>query len=334
MSGWIFITGGAGYLGSHLAAQIKTMTDHSVMVIDRKGKDLPHATRYCDVFADEDFTSKIVSMAIRDYRPKFVIHCADEPLRDRYLLDPIGAWKQNVSKTIELLECCASSGVENFMFLSSGSIYRDGNSPISEMSEIAPSNAYSRSKLAIEHLLKDCYIGHGIGSISFRTFGIAGCHNLYDLGHLPGSPYLIPRLIESALGRGTLEVMGRSQPTPDGTPVRDYLHVMDLCDAVVRSLSWLEENPGAHCINLASGTGTSVQQIIDLSEDLLGRKIPYVYGDRSAVDPPSRIADVSIVRDLLNWTPRRSISDMILDSYKWASSPEFKRLLVNGVRHD
>jgi UDP-glucose 4-epimerase len=119
MSDWIFVTGGCGYIGSHISAHLKTVTDKSVMIVERRGLELPHVPRYCDIFADEDFSSDLMMQAIRDCKPSTVIHCADDPSIENGIQHPLDVWDQNVTKTVKLLRCCAMHGVKNFIFYSS-----------------------------------------------------------------------------------------------------------------------------------------------------------------------------------------------------------------------
>lgn len=333
MSDWIFITGGCGYIGSHIAAQLKSNTVHNVMIIDKRGASLPHITKYCDLFADEDLSSTVTLQAIGDYKPDTIIHCAEDVGPAKMLLNPISIWEENVNKTVELLRTAASSGVRKFIFFSTAEVYADSDSEKTENHPLLPMRSNSRSKLSIEYLLRDCYVAHGISSISFRTFNICGSHNIYDLGHFYGAPYLIPRIMESAVLGNTLEIFGNDFHTPDGTAVRDYLHVMDLSDAVEKSIKWLDFNPGAYAMNLGSGIGTSVQEMVNLSESLLGKNIPYVYGDWRTGDPPFRLADITTIKQSIGWKPKRTNNDIILDSYKWYSSRTYRDTVAAGISH-
>ena len=333
MSDWVFVTGGSGYVGSHVSAHLKTATDYSVMLIDRRGNFLPHTTRYCDVFADEDFSSDVVLQAIRDYRPSCIIHCADDPLVENGIQDPLEVWNENVIKTIKLLKSCAYNSVPKFIFLSTSQVYLDDNSLKTETSTILPNTTYGRTKIGIEHLLKDCYVAHGISSLSIRTFNIAGSHNVYDLGQLRGAPHLVPNAMESLVHGKTLEVFGNKFNTPDGTPVRDWLHVMDLADAIVSSIKWLDSNQGSHSMNIGSGNQASVIDMINQCESLFGKNITYAFSEKRHYDPPYRLVESAMLRKSLVWTPKRTIRDILLDSFKWYNSYTYKNLVDMGVWH-
>lgn len=331
MTKWIFITGGNGYIGSHIAAQLKDTTDYSVMLIDRRAKQLPHTTRYCDIVADEDFASPVIKDAIRDYRPAAVVHLAANSTVGPSMLNPADTWENNVIKTVSLLECCARNSIRNFIFASSSSVYADQDSAVDETSLLAPYSPYASTKLAGEMLLKDYYGAHGLRSVSFRFFNVAGSHNKYDLGELNGSSHLLAKVMESAVHNSDFTVFGRDWPTPDLTAIRDYTHVMDIADAVLKAIEWLPQNPGSHAINLGGGQGYSVQTVIDTAEMLLGKQLSYRYGPRRDGDSAMRFSNNSKALELLNWKPSRSLNEMILDSYKWYNSNMYQSLTQANI---
>jgi UDP-glucose 4-epimerase len=334
MSKWIFLTGGSGYIGSHVAAQIKTLTDYSIMLIDRRSNMLPHTTKYCDVFADEDFSSHVVIQAMRDYQPEMVIHLAADSTIGPGIMAPFDTWDNNVIKTLQMLRACSVHGIKKVVFASSSSVYADSDNAVSESSPCAPCNPYARTKFAIEHALQDCYTAFGISSMSLRFFNVAGAHNRYDLGELHGSSHLLARIMESAVHGTPLQVFGRDWPTPDGTAIRDYIHVMDVVDAIMRSIKWLENNQGARMVNLGSGNGVSVQSMIDTTEMLLNKELPYLYAPRRPGDSAKRFSDNGLAYELLGWKPSMSLSDMIRDSYKWYSCDTYKNLTNLGIHHE
>jgi UDP-glucose 4-epimerase len=326
MTKWIFITGGNGYIGSHVAAQLKETTDYSVMLIDRRAKQLPHTTRYCDMIADEDFASPVIKDAIRDYKPEAIVHLAADSTIGPSMINPAGTWENNVAKTLSLLDCCARNSIRNFIFASSSSVYADQDFAVDEQSQLAPYSPYASTKMAGEMMLKDWYGAHGLRSVSFRFFNVAGSHNKYDLGELNGSTHLLAKVMESAVHGTDFTVFGRNWPTADSTAIRDYTHVMDIADAVVRAVDWLPQNPGAHIINLGGGHGHSVQTVIDTTEMLLGKQLPYRYGPRRDGDSAMRFSNNNRALELLGWKPSRSLNEMILDSYKWYSSHMYQSL--------
>lgn len=326
MSGWVFVNGGCGYLGSHICAHLKTVTDRHVMMVDTRAACFPHITRYSDIVADESFSSDLMLQALRDYKPRFVIHCADQSSARKGLLSPLDMWESNASEMVRFLRACVENGVSRLVFFSTSDVYMPSCDPLKESSPVAPFSAYARTKQAMENMLRDCYVSHGLSSIVFRTSAIAGNHPLYDIGPLRNAPYLVPRIMESMMHGKRLTVFSRKHPTPDGTAIRDYLHVMDAASAVAKSLEFLDKNPGCHVINLGTGNGVSVQQMINMAEELFSRSISYSYGDGMIAEAPIRIVDPTMAMDLLGWRPTRTTKEILLDSFKWYNGDFYRSI--------
>lgn len=328
---WIFVTGASGYIGSHLCACLKQTTSYNVMQIDLRAKLLPHTTNYCDLYADEDFASDLVMQAIRDYKPECVIHLAASSTIGPGMINPLEYWDNNVTKTLSLIKTCVNHNVKNFIFASTSAVYDDIDRAVSENGIIKPANAYSKTKHAIELALDDCYNAHGLNSVCFRFFNAAGSHHLFDLGELKGSSHLIAKIMEAAVHNIPFKVYGTDYPTPDGTAIRDYIHVMDVVDALVKGITWLPKNNGHHIFNLGSSKGYSVQEIINSTEQLLNLELPYRYGDRRSGDSAKRFANIEKARNLLDWAPKRNINEIIQTSYKWYNSNVYKKLFANNI---
>jgi len=333
MTKWVFITGGSGYIGSHVAAEIKDNTEYSVMLIDKRAKDLSYTSKYCDIFADEDFTSKTTQDAIRDYCPETVIHLAANSTVGPSMINPAETWNNNVVNMQTLLNCCVKNNIKNVIFASSSSVYADQDVAVDESSPLLPYSPYATTKLVGEMMLKDWYGAHGIRSVSFRFFNVAGAHTKHDLGELNGSSHLLAKIMESAVHNDAFTVFGKDWSTPDGTAIRDYTHVMDISDAIIAALKWLPDNPGAHVFNLGSGQGYSVQQVIDTAEMLLSKQLPYRYGERRDGDSLMRFSNNDKAFKILDWKPKRTLNNIILDSYKWYSSEIYKQLTAARIRY-
>jgi len=331
MAKWIFITGGCGYIGSHLAAHIKDNTDYSVMLIDKRARELSYTAKYCDVFADEDFTSIVVQQAIQEYQPEAIVHLAADSTVGPSMVNPSRTWTNNVVNTQKLLDFSRLYNVKNVIFASSSSVYADQNYAVDEHSPVATYSPYATTKRVGEMMLKDWYGAHGIRSVSFRFFNVAGAHSTHDLGELHGCSHLLAKVMEAAVHNTAFTVFGRDWTTPDRTAIRDYTHVMDICEAILKSIRWLPENPGAHIINLGGGQGYSVQQVIDTTEMLLSKELPYRYGDRRDGDSAMRFSNNELAFKLLNWKPTKNLNDMILDSVKWYNSEVYKQLTRAGI---
>jgi len=329
---WIFVTGGSGYIGSHTCVHLKSTIPNRVMLIDKRSKHMEHTTKYCDMFADEDFTSKVVMQSIRDFSPQCIIHLAASSTIGPGISNPTEYWNNNVTKTIQLLDACVESNVKNFIFASTSSVYADDDNAVSETSLCLPTNTYSRTKHTIEHTLQDYYRAYGLNSISFRFFNAAGAHSFYDLGELKGSSHLLAKIMESIVHNTPFTVFGRDYDTIDGTGLRDYTHVMDIVDAITKGISWLPYNPGSHIINLGAGNGYTVQQVIDSAEKLFNIELSYRYGPRRDGDSAKRYAEISRAEFLLNWKPTRTIEDILNNSIKWYKSNTYTSLTTKGIR--
>lgn len=322
MSDWIFITGGCTFLGSHIAAQIKTVTDKSVMLIDKHGHLYPHITRYCDIFADEEYHSNIISQAIRDYQPKTIIHCG---LPEENTLDALSDWDE-ISNTLALIKDCVNNKVSNFIFFSSSDVYKFDISCKNEFtSVINPQTRSSGIKFAIENILRDAYVSYGLNSVIYRPFKIAGNHNLYDLGEFKKYNSIIPDIINSVITETPANLNGNKFNTNDGTAINDYIHIMDITDTVVNTLQWLETNIGSYTFNIASGCSVSEQDIINTAEQIFGRNINYVYENNDYFKYYD-CADISKISETLKFSQSRSIKDMLLDTFKWQNSATYKSL--------
>lgn len=328
---WIYITGGCGYIGSNLAAVLKEKTDYKILLIDRRAKELQHTIRYSDMNADEEFDSELIKNVIFTQKPICVVHLAATPTITAGLINPVEQWNNNVSKTINLVERCIVSNVESFIFASTSSVYGDFDESVSEDTIINPTNAYASSKLAIEHFLRDCWISHNFSSVSLRLFNAAGAHNHYDLGELKGSSHLISNIMDGMINNQIFNVFGRDWNTPDKTAIRDYIHVLDIADAIVATIEWSQHNKGANIFNVGKGSGSSVQEVIDTAEQILNKELPYRYAPRRGGDSEKRFANIDKITNTIGWKPNRSLEDIIRDSYKWYKSQTYKNLSNIGI---
>jgi UDP-glucose 4-epimerase len=331
MSDWIFITGGSGYVGSHIAAAIKEKTDNKIMIIDSRSKQLQHTVKFCDIYADEDFSSKTVHSALMDYKPVAVIHCAATSTIPKGISDPADMWKNNVVKTIGFLESCVSASVKNVLFASSSAVYADCNDAVTEESLIAPISTYASTKLTVEHILRDFNTAYGLNSVSLRFFNAAGAHPIYDLGELHGGSHLMSKIMESAVHGLAFNVFGRDWPTPDGTCIRDYTHVCDIADGCLAALEWMKTNNGIHYFNIGTGHGYSVQEMIDRTELLLSKELPYRYLQRRPGDTAKRVASSTLLEKYTGWKPTRTLDNIIRDSWKWYNSHTYDILTRTNI---
>jgi len=233
--------------------------------------------------------------------------------------DPSVYYRNNLTGSERFLTAIKAAGVQMLVFSSTAAVYGEPDIiPIPETHETRPTNPYGETKRGVERMLYWAYRAYGLRSVSLRYFNAAGAHPDRPLGedHQPET-HLIPQALQAALGKGPLTIYGTDYPTPDGTAIRDYIHVMDLAEAHRLAVEWLPTHPGAHVFNLGNGTGFSVQQVIDTVQQVTGRKIPVNLGPRRPGDPARLVASVQRARAELGWEPRLSDLPTIIGT-AWA----------------
>jgi len=316
----VLVTGGAGYIGSVVAAQLLS-AEHDVIVVD----DL--STGHADaVPTGAEFHRAAISEldAVLDGRsPDAVLHFAAKSLVGESTQDPGLYWRNNVVGTIALLDSMHRSGIDRIVFSSSAATYGEAvEQPIREDAPTRPSSPYGASKLAIDLALADYARAYGIGAVSLRYFNVAGALHTasgsWGERHVTET-HLIPNALRAGAGGGELSLFGSDYPTPDGTCVRDYIHVVDLADAHLRALDAAQ--PGAHrVVNLGSGRGYSVREVLETVSRVLGRQVPVAERGRRAGDPPVLIASNELARALLGWAPERDLETMVADAWRFEQS--------------
>ena len=328
MSKKIIVTGGCGYIGSHVARAFK-YADHNnkVFVIDRVFR--PHTVKHLDGFLVDDFSTNAGLSTIIDLQPDIIVHCAGTSLVGPSMTDPAEYYDNNISKTINLLNTIKDLDKKPLiMFSSSASVY--GNPirlPINELDPKAPISPYGNTKYMTELILRDYCQAYGINSICFRYFNAAGAEPIeFDLGQEPAATHIVARVLEASLANRAFTINGDDYNTPDGTCIRDYVHVWDIASAHVKGAELInnitDENTTAVAMifNLGTNSGVSNKQIVDYVKERYG--LPFVnYGPRRAGDPDELVADAHTAKELLDWEPRFSNIETIIDSaYKWYSS--------------
>jgi UDP-glucose 4-epimerase len=313
----VLVTGGAGYIGSvtanHLSEQglqVEIIDDFST-----GHQDALPAGILCHAgsIADPDVLA-------RAFRRPFdaVIHFAAFSLVAESMHEPFKYYRNNVAGTLRLLEHVVASGVRRFVFSSSAAVYGEPEElPIPESAPLNPVNPYGRTKLAMEWLLADAARTYGVAAVALRYFNAAGAVGKLGEDHRPES-HLIPNLLASILRpEREFHLFGDDYPTPDGTCIRDYIHVADLATAHLAALRWADR-PGLTAINLGTARGCSVREVIDAAIRATGRSINPAVGPRRAGDPARLVAAGEKARDLLGWRPLRSDIDTILaDAWRW-----------------
>jgi len=313
----LLVTGGAGYIGSVVTAELLD-AGHSVVVLD----DL--STGHRDAVPSG---AELVEAGLRDCEPVLargfdaVLHFAAKSLVAESSARPELYWDNNVGGTLALLEAMRRTGVERLVFSSTAAVYGEPEQvPIPVDHPVRPTNPYGASKLAVDHMLTSFANAYGLAATSLRYFNVAGARGAQGERHAVET-HLIPNAIAAATGAGEpLSVFGRDYPTPDGTAVRDYIHVVDLAEAHLRALDAL--TPEEHRIyNLGTGTGSSVLEVVHAVADVTGREVPVRDAPRRVGDPAVLVADGSAAERDLGWRPSRSLHDMVADSAAFAARP-------------
>ncbi|ONK13750.1 UDP-glucose 4-epimerase GalE [Streptomyces sp. MP131-18] len=313
------VTGGAGYVGGVVAAHLLT-AGHAVTVLD----DLSTGFR-AGVPAGAEFVEGRVQDAgkLLDASYDGVLHFAAFSQVGESVNDPEKYWRNNVGGTVELLRAMRDAGVRTLVFSSTAAVYGEPTTvPIIEDAATAPGNPYGASKLAVDHMIGGECAAHGLAAVSLRYFNVAGAHSS-DAGfqgerHDPES-HLIPLVLQVALGtRESVSVFGTDYPTPDGTCIRDYIHVDDLADAHLLALT--AARPGEHLVcNLGNGNGFSVREVIETVRRVTGHPVPETPAARRAGDPAALVASADRARERLGWHPTRTdLADIVADAWAFA----------------
>ena len=318
----VLVTGGAGYVGSHAAKALRQAGYH-VVIYDNLSAGHRAAALGAPVIQGDVADTDAVRRAIRESGAASVMHFAAWLSVADSVRDPIGYYRNNVAGTLATLEAMAAEGCRHFVFSSSCAVYGEPvETPISETHPTAPINAYGQTKLAIEHALPHFERAYGMTSIRLRYFNAAGADPAGELGedHSP-EIHVIPRAFQAASGGPPLDVFGEDYPTPDGTCLRDYIHVTDLADAHVKALARLEQGRASATYNIGTERPSSVNDVIAAVERVTGRPVTRRSAPRRPGDPAALYASAQRIRQDLGWTPARPDLDTIVrDAWQWHST--------------
>ena len=326
MADWIAITGGCGYVGSHIAAEIKRSTKTKILTIDNRASALSHTHQWADRVIHASYDSIEALDAISRVRPKAIIHCAAASLVGPSVTDPARYYWSNVSGMLTLLDHMRREKLNNVIFSSSSSVYSDGQDAARENSILNPVNPYGRTKLMGEMILGDYCAAYGLNAVAFRYFNAVGADPKANLGQEPGATHIIARIMESQLRGEKFHVYGGDYITPDGTCVRDYVHVSDIARAHVMGMSWLVNQPGFWAYNIGCGVGYSVLEVLKTVEIMTGKAVDYEIGMRRPGDPAFTLADTQLIQKDLTWRPIKNLRDIVSDAAAWYNSDTFKAL--------
>ncbi len=316
----ILVPGGAGYIGSHTVKAL-ARAGYKPVIYDHAPAERRQGAKWgSDITADLADSARLGAV-IREHSIDAVVHFAAFCLVGESVSFPEKYYWNNVVNSLRLLDAMVAAGVKRIIFSSSAAVYGDPEKvPIPEDHRKLPVNPYGESKLAVERALHWYGNAHGVKSVALRYFNAAGSDGELGEGHDPET-HLIPLVIQAALGqRREVEVFGTDYATPDGTAVRDYIHVTDLAQAHVLALKYLEAGGESTALNLGTGKGNSVREVISSVGKLSGNRVPHRESPRRAGDPPILVADPSRARQVLKWTPEHSSLDEIVQSaWNWHS---------------
>ncbi|WP_170440082.1 UDP-glucose 4-epimerase GalE [Ruegeria arenilitoris] len=324
----ILVTGGAGYIGSH-ACKALAQAGYVPVTYDNLVTGWQDAVKF-GPFEQGDLLDRArLDQVFAKYQPAAVMHFAALSQVGEAMSEPGRYWRNNVTGSLNLIEAAVAAGCLDFVFSSTCATYGDhDNVVLDETTPQHPLNAYGASKRTIEDILRDFEQAHGLNHVIFRYFNVAGADPDGDVGefHRPET-HLIPLLLDAIDGkRDALTVYGTDYDTPDGTCIRDYVHVCDLVDAHVLGLRWLEQGKGSRVFNLGTGTGFSVKEVIAQSHSVTNREVPFNVGPRRAGDCTKLVSGSTRAEAELGWRPKRSrLEVMIADAWRWHQNGHYEK---------
>lgn len=318
----ILVVGGAGYIGSHMV-WLLGQRGAQVTVLDNLSTGHRDAVLHGRLIEGDMADGALLDSLFVRHRFDAVMHFASCIQVGESVADPAKYYVNNVANTLTLLGAMRNHGVQQLVFSSTAAVFGEPLcTPINEQHRRAPINPYGRTKWVIEQALDDYSLAYGLRSVSLRYFNAAGAHPEALLGerHEPET-HLVPLVLQAAAGRRPrVTVFGQDYDTPDGTCIRDYIHVMDLAEAHWQALCYLANGGATRAFNLGNGDGYSVQQVVDTARAVTGRPIVVQPGPRRAGDPARLVADAALAREVLQWQPRHaSLHAIVRDAWRWES---------------
>ena len=318
----VLVSGGAGYIGSHTVRQLRSL-GRNVVVLD--SLDTGHAQAVLDapLIIGNIADAELVNQVCGDHKVTSVVHFAAHKAVGESMQNPAKYWRNNVDGSARFVDALLHAGVKQFVFSSSCSVYgTPAVVPVSEAAPIDPESVYAETKAMTERVLRWYGVTSGLRSVSLRYFNAAGASLDNAIGEdWTHSANLIPVVMKAAMGMApAVQIFGTDYPTPDGTAIRDYIHVEDLANAHVLSLAYLADGGDTIALNVGTGVGSSVFDVVHATERIGGVTVPTTLAPRRAGDPVSTFSDPTLVRSTLGWTPEHSLDTIIETAWRWHST--------------
>lgn len=317
----VLVTGGAGYIGSHTCKAL-AQAGYLPISYDNLSRGFRDAVRYGPLVVGDIADRATLDAALAEHKPIAILHFAAVAYVGESMADPVLYYRNNTAGALSLIEAALAAGIDKLVFSSTCATYGVPKTlPIDEDTPQQPINPYGRSKRMVEQMLQDIGAVSPLRSVALRYFNACGTDPDGEIGenHDPET-HLLPLAINAALGLGPqLQVFGTDYPTPDGTCIRDYIHVTDLADAHLRALTYLENGGATTAINLGTGSGFSIREILTAVERVLGNPVPHQVSPRRPGDPPSLVALAEKARAVLGWEAKHSdIETIVRTAAAWA----------------
>ncbi|MDI3481232.1 MAG: UDP-glucose 4-epimerase [Tepidanaerobacteraceae bacterium] len=316
----VFVTGGAGYIGSHVV-KLLGEKGHDVMVYDNLSSGNASSVLCGRLVRGDILDFEKMMAAMEEFQPDAVMHFAAKIVVPESVKEPLKYYENNTCGAVNVLKAMRECGVKSIIFSSTAAVYGEPEKmPIAEDAPLCPVNPYGQSKAAVERILRDCSVAGDLGYVALRYFNVAGADPSGKIGETKkDATHLITMCVRAACGkRDRLFVYGTDYPTPDGTCIRDYIHVMDLADAHVLALKYLLEGGASDVFNCGYGQGYTVRQVVDAAKKVTGVDFPVENAPRRPGDPPELVADSAKIKQKLGWQPRYDdISFIIKTAWEW-----------------
>lgn len=316
----ILVTGGAGYIGAH-AVRLLVRAGYEVIVYDNLSTGRREAVKDAELVVADLSDRMALNKVFSENKIDAVIHFAASTSVEESVQNPAKYFQNNVVNGLNLLDAMVEHGVGKIVFSSTAAVYGEPDKvSVTEDMPVNPTNPYGETKHAFEQILKWYAEGYGLASISLRYFNAAGAWLEEDLGYnnFETASHLIPRVLDVACGKkAEVEIYGIDYPTPDGTGIRDYIHVRDLAEAHILALAGLASQKGAQVYNLGTGRGCSVLEVVDTTVEITGKMIPIKQSPRRAGDPARIVADSGKFQNTFGWIPKHDLNSMLSSAWQW-----------------